>query len=752
MSIQNKRKVKIFELNRFDLICIVIGIIFLVEITSAETLPKNTENEVKLRSTLLEITFDSKDGLPLWYDLPKLKEQFNGKEDGQTIRIVLKKVIKSANRSIQSILNKTGNGEIFLPNKTDTVIIPLLKQIYIQKKQADVRYEAFLENLKIVSFSIRYIVENLTVFITIADVIEENGYELVEIQTKSLVSIAQKVGNEWLAHGDGGGYYIELAAAKPCVLKDGWSKDFPYFPNFTYLPLVVMGDGKVTCAMEVQGYLCNTQLEVSDKNEQKRATMGVKSYYRVKGESITSLLVEQNEICRLDFIGDYDRNNNSDWLDAAKVMRDRMPLIPTHYYDNRMVWIISGQQGRAEKPAITFQAIEKVIRKINMLTNGIKQAVYISGWTEGGHDTGYPNITKLNVKMGGLPGLQQLKKATVRYDANISFDDNYDDQFNNEYTKGHFDEKYIARNPDGNLMQQRAWNGVDMSHITGMAKYMKDGGPGVERVRQTCLNYDLKKTELVDAITWWSIRNDWDTISPASAVKNLRDGKFKLISEYKKYGIYIISELLRYPFVGKLALVVDGPDGNGWNDFGGTQIPLQRLVYSRSIIYGPGGGDGVARDPRLTLMQNSRRGPWISGNTASDDITNYFYLNFLPWTKLHGLDILSFQRINQSISMELSEKSNIKIDYANKESFTAFYRGVRIMDGNSLTCPIDNKRIAFYSKTERKLTYPVPLGKDTSRFKAKALYEENSRDFPFKIVNGNIEITVPAYRPVIFSF
>ena len=435
--------------------------------------------------------------------------------------------------------------------------------------------------------------------------------------------------------------------------------------------------------------------------------MGVKSFYRVKGESISSLLVEQNEICRIDFTGDYDKNKITDWLDAAKAVRDRMPPIPTHYYDDRMVWIISGQPGRTEKATITFPDIEKVISKIYRLTDGVPQAVYISGWTEGGHDTGYPNITKLNEKMGGETGFFQLKERAIQFDANISFDDNYDDQFNNEYTKGHFEKRYIAINADGTLMQQRAWNGVDTSYITGMAKYMKDGGPGVERVRFTCQNYNLKQTELVDAVTWWSVRNDWDTENPASAVKNLRDGKFKLISEYEKYGVYIISELLRYPFVGKLALVVDGPDGGGWNGFGGTQIPLQRLVYSRSIIYGPGGGDGVARDPRLTLMHNCRRGPWISENTPTDDITNYYYLNFLPWTKLHALDILSFTRDSAIISMKLSNNSSVTIDYSIPEKFSANYMGTQIMDGNSITCPIDNNRIAFYSKTEKTLTYPI---------------------------------------------
>lgn len=694
---------------------------------------------VTLNTKLVGITFDRKDGLPVKYELPALKESFKGKEKGQTIKISVKKAFDK-NRSGISLARK------------DTLIIPRLKKIDISGNQADVHYEGYSGGLKIVAFTIRYAVNDLAVSVTMENVSEQNGYELVEINIGSLVTISQSDGPAWFAHGDGGGYYADLAVAKPSVLNVKKEIDFPCFPNFSYLPLVMMGNGKINSSMEVQGYISNTQLEISESNGQKSATMGVKSYYRVESELTSSLLVGQKELCRIDFTGDYDNNKKTDWLDAAKEVRDRMPVIPTHYFDNRLVWIISGQTGRAKNVTITFPDIEKVIKKISMLTDGVPQAVYVSGWTEGGHDTGYPNVSKLNEKMGGLQGYNQLKEKAAPYDANISFDDNYDDQYVNEFSKGVYDEKYISRNEDGSLMKQRAWNGMDTSYITGMAKYMKDGGPGMERINLTCQKYDLKHSELIDALSWWSIRNDWDTSNPASAVINLRDGKFKLIDEFKKRGVSIISELQRYPFVGKLALTVDGPQGDGWNDFEGTQIPLQHLVYSKSMIYGQNGGDGIARDPRITLFENCRRGPWIGENTASTEITNYYFLNFLPWTKLHTLDILAFQRNGQNVEMSLSKNSSVKIDYSKDESFSAVYNGAKIMDGNSITCPIDNNRIAFYSKKQQTLSYPIPEGIYGKKLKAKALFEDRTENVPFEIVNGNIVITVQACRPVIIYY
>ena len=176
------------------------------------------------------------------------------------------------------------------------------------------------------------------------------------------------------------------------------------------------------------------------------------------------------------------------------------------------------------------------------------------------------------------------------------------------------------------------------------------------------------------------------------------------------------------------------------------------MVYSNSIIHGPGGGEGVARDPRLTLFHNCRRGPWIKQTTPCDDITDYYYLNFLPWTKLHSLDVLSFNRDNQSISMKLSNNSSVEIDYSKEESFSAVYNEIKIMDGNSITCPIDNNRIAFYSKRQKILSYPIPKEKDPESIKAKLLSEDKSENYPFEISNGNIVINVPENQPVILYY
>jgi len=118
---------------------------------------------VTLNTKLVGITFDRKDGLPVKYELPALKESFKGKEKGQTIKISVKKAFDK-NRSGISLARK------------DTLIIPRLKKIDISGNQADVHYEGYSGGLKIVAFTIRYAVNDLAVSVTMENVSEQNGY------------------------------------------------------------------------------------------------------------------------------------------------------------------------------------------------------------------------------------------------------------------------------------------------------------------------------------------------------------------------------------------------------------------------------------------------------------------------------------------------------------------------------------------------------------------------------------------------
>ena len=107
--------------------------------------------------------------------------------------------------------------------------------------------------------------------------------------------------------------------------------------------------------------------------------------------------------------------------------------------------------------------------------------------------------------------------------------------------------------PTAKLWQSRAWTG-EVSFIQGLAKYME--GPGVERVRYTCERYKLPQTTHIDVLSYYAIRNDWDPKHPASGIRNLREGRYRVLEEFARHGVDVTSEGLRYPMIGKTQLLL----------------------------------------------------------------------------------------------------------------------------------------------------------------------------------------------------
>src|ERR1039457_3448015 len=96
-------------------------------------------------------------------------------------------------------------------------------------------------------------------------------------------------------------------------------------------------------------------------------------------------------------------------------------------------------------------------------------------------------------------------------------------------------------------LEEPHWAG-ETSYIVGMRKYMQ--GPGPERVAHAVKRHHLRDAILIDAMSWFAIRNDWDPEYPASGYKNLVDGRYKVIDEFRKLGVNVLSEQLRYPYLG----------------------------------------------------------------------------------------------------------------------------------------------------------------------------------------------------------
>jgi hypothetical protein len=497
-----------------------------------------------------------------------------------------------------------------------------------------------------------------------------------------------------------------------------------------------------------------TETAISQSGGELRAGIGAVQVYRVHGgrcynmndgkdavcgtASTPNLLVGQISRCRLDFYTVEDRT--TPWLSAAKLMRARMPIRPTQYFDDRFVYMIAGKLKVEPEPRTTFAQSAALIRDMARLTDYAPQIAYVSGWVYDGQDTGYPSEDVVNRSLGSYEELMNLMAESRRLNANVSVNVNYDDAYK---SSPQFDPAFIAREPDGAIWKSRAWDGED-SYVVGMAKYVR-GGWAKRRIEATMARYKLRNAMLIDAFSWFAIRNDWDPAHPASGYTNLVDGKWKILDEFRMRGVNVTSEQFRYPMLGKLALSVNGPEPREC-PFGGEQIPLTAVIYRKAAVFGDS-GDGVFR-PQQNLFWNSRPGVWYEHKTDRKAMTDFYYLIVLPYNKVHLLDVEMYMTRGTLREIGLEEDSKIAMDAASV-SYKVVWKGATIATDESTTCPVDASRIAFYSRAGGRLSYPMPPDWTASDMTARALTIDGRTPFPVRAEKGQIIVDCPARVPVM---
>jgi hypothetical protein len=696
------------------------------------------EKPVVLKSSELEVTLDPKDGLPFAYRLLRDNAQFRGEDFGSPIAVAI------CERG---------------PWKFSTAPVTV-STVKAGRDHADFRFEATSENRPAATFTVRYRLSGATLVVTLEDVQEHDGFELIEVALPRLATVREEDGKAWLAHGETGGNLVLLNEAHAGTLPPN-----RFWGNvLASLPVVMIGTDKAICVQEVTAFMDGTALEVAGTEGHRRASLGTTQTYRVNASGCydlnldpgqdslncgkrqtPNLLVGQQSSCRLDFIADVDGNGTVNWLDGAKSVRERMPRIPNHYYDERIAYGIHCDEPHFEKPGATFEQSEELIRKVAALIDNSPQVVHLWGWQYRGKDTGYPAVAEVNQRVGGYDALMHLMEQGPKYNCNVTFSDNYDDAYKSSPA---WDTNIIARRPDGELWESRNWTGEN-SYIVGLAKYMQ--GPGLERVRYTCERYKLKESTHIDVLSYYSIRNDWDPSHPASGIKNLFDGRYKVLDEFAKHKVDVSSEALRYAFIGKISCFWYPPSPAPC-PFGGKPIPMLATIYRQSAVWGFNigrrGATSAAERAINFLFYNAAPHTFI---TVDSDLKNFiesYYLMWVPWFKLNHRNVESFRRDGDRTVIGLEGNSHVDLDWANK-TYSVTLDGAEIARDGSTFCPLDGERIALYSSDAKELSASLPRGWEPKNIAAIALSVEKPQPLELKVESGKVTAAVPAQQPVI---
>ena len=695
---------------------------------------------VMLRSAELEVTLDPESGLPFEYRLVKNNARLRGEDSG-------------TNATVTICRKEPWNFQSFF-------VTPTSHQA--TSSSAVFHFEANYQGRPAARFLIAYALSGATLTVTMEAPQELPGFELIEFSMPRLVSVRESDEHAWLAHGDEGGSLAVLSNASPGTLPPNrfWGK------VLGTLPVVMIGTAQMLCVQETTAFMDGTTLGVTGSQGTRRAALGTIKVHRVNGsacydlnlpkgaplncgnQSTPNLLVEQTSCCRLDFLP-VSSDPAKAWVAAGKLVRSRMPAIPTHFYDDKYVYGIRCDEPLFPRPSATFEQCREIIARVGALTDHSPQVVHLWGWQFRGKDTGYPAVNVVNERIGGYEGMMRLMERGAALNATVTLSDNYDDAYRSSPA---WNEALIARRPDGQLWKSRSWTGEE-SYILGLAKYM--AGPGTDRVRYTCERYRLKHTTHVDVLSYYSIRNDWDAERPASGIRNLVDGRYKVLQDFRAHGVDVSSEALRYPMIGHISCYwyLTGPAPC---PFGGTAIPLVPLVYGSSAIWGLS-GPHTHGDPASVRILERFYGACPHSTVRADSdpalFLDAFYLGMVPFFALRGRPIQDFERAGDDTRIHLEGGALIESNLAAKTMRIAI-DGRDILRDDAVFCPIGDARaqdakIACYSITPRSVTLALPAGWDASGVTAVALYPDRRERVDVSRGAEGLTVQLETRRPVM---
>ncbi len=303
---------------------------------------KAPAHPVVLHSSQLEVILDRDDGLPYEYRLLANQAMIHGEEAS---REIVATVFRNDPHEFAKVTLRPQNAKA-------------------AATRADFQFTAEMGGHAAASFTLRYELQGPSLFVSLESVDEKSGFELIDVATPNLATVREEDGGGWLAHGESGGNLIQLSQAKTGHLP----------PNRFWggvavtLPVVMIGTSKALCVQEVIAFMDTTELAVEGDAGHRSAELGTIAVYRANGSlaydmnanpgkplvagnaKTPNLLVGQRPLARLDFAGDFDRNGVVDWLDGAKIVRARMPEIPSHYYDDKLTYM-AAQRHAAGSPA-----------------------------------------------------------------------------------------------------------------------------------------------------------------------------------------------------------------------------------------------------------------------------------------------------------------------------------------------------------------------------------------------------------------
>lgn len=384
------------------------------------------------------------------------------------------------------------------------------------------------------SFDLNEIKENNAIHVVMDNVCENDGYELLCVKMPTLLNAE----NASFITSICGGRMVDSTN----TIEWGTER------KFNALNLGILCDKDEYVLFDVPYIDDNIHYSVYTRNGKRYGAIGVTLTYRIrKYGKYRSVKVINKPQCTL--------MRTKVLTDILHYLRKGMSR-PSDFYDRGIFYYLQIQCG-SEGDIYTFRdALERVKMLYNM-TGGAKQVMLLRGWQWYGHDTGYPDVFKLNEKGGTMEDLKYVIEEAKKYNAVVTFHDNYDDMY----------EELPAYDPEIVAIDEynepyKAWIWISgLSRIISAPKYVKSGKMA-ERVKKTVEMYPVHSSYHIDVLSCEPRRYDLDE-NVRMAAQECVEYKKAIVREFEKYGFHVSSEGTSRPFAGLI--------GHAWSGYGYTE-------------------------------------------------------------------------------------------------------------------------------------------------------------------------------------
>lgn len=588
----------------------------------------------------------------------------------------------------------------------------------------------------LVEFCLIYTLTEDGLRIVMKDIKEYGDYHFIHIRLPEVVTVLGDEQDGKLILPTFGGRLVDVGKS------DIQEKRHPY--NYINTSMIAMATrGNLLAILESESVENELISKVFSNNGHKYGSLGILMRYRFfewdfseYGHRVAAagpdyhLKLQDHSTATVILVGNPDCNVRVDWTDGAKCIRERMNLKINPYYSNKLVFKVINEIANGTQ-CMTFSQTLDMIEKIAFLTDNHPAVYYLVGWQYLGHDTGYPAVDKVNERLGGYIELMKLMEEAKKYNAVVSFHDNYDDAY---VQSPDWDPEMISRDASGELMKTGCfiWG---QAYLLSNLKYAQN--QAICRVRQTINQYKIIETYHIDVMSggfFCGRRYDFNPTSPSASMDNLK-GKQMVIDEFNRHGIDVTTEDF-----GTLLL---GSVGHYWNIlclerdcYSSEQaIPLIPFIYHGLVSYGA--ACTTNRDKLLCLLNGSVP----SAEFVLDDWKQYVacaYLVAFPMERFFGKRIVKYDHHGDIQRITYEDGGYVEVDLS-REKYCIVTGGC-IISKNFTTFLPSPKGDAYlgYSHFGGEFHYPKPSNFGIS-VKVYALQDDgHERQIPCRIENGEL--------------